>query len=478
MDFRNLWARFTAFVNDFLPESNLQLLFPLASFLLFVGASTPWLPPGHVSFSPEYQSAGRSAQDLWFDISSPLLLFRYNLALCIATFAIFASVVLWCLPVRNTARKFAAWVFVPLGVALAYFLLLVLIGRCTTPSILAPSSQIFVEQLRAFPARLTHLGIGFYITLLGGVALGFCVREFRVGKINLPLRFRDQAPVSGVEAAPDLGRRVFVFLAVSLLCSFVVMLAILRAPPRISSWPRGLSILEWGPPFFTAFLIAVCAAVLLKDNQEKPLPRKSRTLFVRDLVLAFLLGVLLVCLPRVVSNMIQGVPMFAIEYASGLPIAILGVDVPQPFFWLLIVYPIAALHEIVLRGRLQAQLARRFGLKRSIFLVALLWWILGLGYGIEPIAGPRLFIPGTGALFFILLYAVYSVPLGWLYARMNSVLPPTVMLGTILLFHEGGGIPAYVTHPAFYWIELALLALTGWVLFKRYPPTETGRASA
>jgi hypothetical protein len=480
MDLRTLWARFTAFLNDFLPESTLQLLFPLASFILFVGASTSWLPPTHTLYRPEMQQAEKNLgwTDLWFDLSTTTLVFRYYAAMFAADLAFFASVVLWCLPVRNVARRFAAWVFLPLGLALAYFLFLVLIGRSETPSILAPRSQIIAEQLRVFPARLPHLGIGFYITLLGGLALGFCVWAFRVGKINLPLRFRGQAPVSGVEANPDLGRRLFVVLAVSAVCSFVVMLPILAAMRRVGSWPNNFSILEWAPPLSTAIITAVCAVVILRDDQKRLFSRKWDKLLVRQVGFAFLLALLIVLLPRIVPNVARGEPLFETEYGSGVPVAILGVDVPQPFFWLLIVYPIAWLQEIAMRGHVQSHLARRFGLKRAIFLVVHLWWMLGLGYGIGPIPGPGPTFPGVRALFSILLYAVYSVPLGWLYARTRSVLPGAVMYGTIVFFHEGNNFSAYYGHPAFYWIELALLVLAGWVLFKRYPPTETGRASA
>jgi len=100
MEFRTLWLRFTAFVSDFLPESSVQLLFPLASFILFVGASTPRLPPGHVFYSSEFQSGGRSVGDLWFDISSPLLVLRYYAALYLASFAFFADV---CKPIWRAA---------------------------------------------------------------------------------------------------------------------------------------------------------------------------------------------------------------------------------------------------------------------------------------------------------------------------------------------------------------------------------------
>lgn len=488
MDFRTLRARFTAFVSDFLPESNLQLLFPLASFILFVGASSSWLPPSHTLYRPELQQAETDLgwTDLWFNLSSVALVLRYYVAILAGHLAFFASIVLWCLPVRNAARKFAVWVFLPLGLALVYFLFLVLIGRSETPSVLASPSQIIVEQLRVFPRRLAHLGIGFYVTLLGATLLAICVRAFSVGKISLPLRFRGQAPGLGVEPDNGLGRRIFFVLALSMLFSIFVLSAIegaigtslsISAMRRIAWWPMNFSVVEWAPALLTAIVTVICAIIILRDDIHVRPSRISGKPLARHLAFAFLFVLFIVCLPRIVLNMIQGAPFFLIEYGSGGPVTILGFDVPQPFFWLLLVYPIALLEELVVRGRLQAQLTRRFGLKRAIFLAALLWWVLPLSYGIGPVGGPRLAVPGVWALFLILLYAVYSVPLGWLYARTNSVLPPAVMHGTILFFHKGSNFSIYYEHPALYWIELALLALAGWLLFKRYPPVEIERPS-
>jgi hypothetical protein len=51
-----LFGRLRSFLQDFLPTNNLQLLFPLASLVLYVGASYPWLPPRHVLSNLQYQN--------------------------------------------------------------------------------------------------------------------------------------------------------------------------------------------------------------------------------------------------------------------------------------------------------------------------------------------------------------------------------------------------------------------------------------
>src|SRR5450755_3585904 len=93
-----LLGRLRSFLQDFLPENNLQLLLPLASLVLYVGASFPWLPPGHVLSSLQYQHQDGT---LWFDISTRFQMLRYYAILYAVHFSFLGSLALWCLPVRN-----------------------------------------------------------------------------------------------------------------------------------------------------------------------------------------------------------------------------------------------------------------------------------------------------------------------------------------------------------------------------------------
>jgi len=68
---------------------------------------------------------------------------------------------------------------------------------------------------------------------------------------------------------------------------------------------------------------------------------------------------------------------------------------------------------------------------------------------------------------------VYSVPLGWLYARTRSVVAAALMHGTIGVFHVGLGNQIHLNYPEFYWAELALWIFIGWYLFKKYPLEST-----
>jgi len=78
-------------------------------------------------------------------------------------------------------------------------------------------------------------------------------------------------------------------------------------------------------------------------------------------------------------------------------------------------------------------------------------------------------VPGIQTLITWAILIVYSVPIGWAFARTRSVIPAALMHGTILFFHKGSNEAIYLNRPSAYWIELVLFGAIGWYLFKRYP---------
>lgn len=470
--------RTVSFLRDFMPESGLQLLFPMASFILFIGASTPWLPPGHVLLQPRLQGAERKLgmANLWFDLSTVGAALRYYGALWITDCASVASVALWCLPFRSVARKFATWVFFPVGLAVFWFLFLVSIAPVSPHSILEPESQLFLDHLRAFPVRFAALGIGFYITLIGAASLALCLWAFRRGNVSLPLRFR--RPVANSESAVNLGfgKRVFALIAVGIFASIILSvfetsaaIGLSRPAMRlIGMWPRNFPLLTWAPALATAITCSVCAVLLFENEPRETLaPNAHRPPLGISIPAAAAVALLIICLPRIAFAISAGSPIFSVEfdYGSSVPAALFGMDVPQPFFWLLLVYPIVLLQEFVLRKHLQSALQRRFGVKRAILLVAFLWWMLPLGFGIGPTFHSRGVWPVVPTLIFISVCGIFSAALGWFYARTNSILPGTAFCGTIVFFHEGSNFAAYFQHPSLYWIELVLITLFSLFVF-------------
>src|ERR1700691_3731033 len=211
-----LFGRLRSFLQDFLPANNLQLLFPLASLVLYVGASYPWLPPGHVLSDSQYQHQDGT---LWFDISTRFLMLRYYAILFAAHFSFLGSLALWCLPVRNLWGKFTAWVLLPGGLAVAWLTAIVLVSRPKPLSLLESPGQILQDDLRPFLARLLQLGTGFYITLLGMALCAVALRVAAVRGVPLPIHFRESAnrPQGSVSEEIDVSRLFVLVIATAVV---------------------------------------------------------------------------------------------------------------------------------------------------------------------------------------------------------------------------------------------------------------------
>ena len=377
-EYRSPIARLGTFLRDFLPEQNLQLLFPLGSFLLLLGASHFWyriqlpgvfevLQQRNFQVDPQAFQQFNHSYTVW-------VLIEEQIAKALTRLAFFTSLMLWCLNFRKVVSKFLLWVFLPAGFALVAFQIFLIVTGHQRNALLDAFTSATQVPLPSTRPWFPSVGDGTYLTAGGLMVLTVVLILVRQRTISLPLRFRNAAQLnaSGQAEMHRDGKHVFVLL--------IVMFVL--------------------PELF----------------------------------------------------------------------------IPHPLPSVLIVYAIAFFEEFALRGYLQSTLERHFSLKRAIFVTGILWSLLPLGLGmthslLEAKAYFR--IPGLSYLILLAGLIVYSVPLGWLYARTRSVLAVTLMHGTIALFHVGMGYQILLDHPEFYWMEMALWIFVGWYLFKKYPLEST-----
>jgi len=469
------FRRVGLFLRDFLPENNLQLLFPFASLVLYIGASRPWLPGGHVLYALQYQHQDGT---LWFDITSRLAMLRYQSILYGVTFSFLGSVALWCLSARNVWRKFAAWVLLPGGLAIASFLAIVFLSRPQPVSLLEPWRQVLQEDLREFPARLLQLGLGFYITLLGMASVAASLWIASVRRVPLPVRFREGATREKPSAdTSEFGRRVFLLVIATAVIGAIIGLAIFTSmfpAPEISlpwydAWPRNFPAFHWLPGLFNSLVIVACAVLMLRRPQNSTMT--SSTFVGLYIAIAFVLPLTIALLPRLILKALS-------DYSTALhnvPYEFIGF---RAFPWALVLFLIAALEEFTLRVYLQNPLEERFGLKRAGLLVALLWWML-LSSGFGPIPGLRTAIPGVSVVISLLTLILYNIPLAWLWSRTRSLWLVTLMHGTILVFRAGdAAYGVYFTFKWLYWAETAAWLCIAWLLFKRFPVAQPASSVA
>ncbi|HXM02594.1 MAG TPA: CPBP family glutamic-type intramembrane protease [Chthoniobacterales bacterium] len=463
-----LLRRLRSFLQDFLPANNLQLLFLLASLMLYVGASYPWLPPRHVLSSPQYQHQDGT---LWFDISTRILMLRYYAILFAVHLSFLGSLALWFLPVRNLWGKLTAWVLLPGGLAVTWFTAIVLVSCPQPSSLLGSPGQILQADLRPILGRLFQLGTGFYITLLGMALCAVALRVAAVRSVPLPIQFRESANHSQGSAREEIVvPRLFVLVVVTAVVAaviqmgiFVPMVPVPGAPlPWYDTWPHSFPAWHWLPELLVGLVVAACAILLFRPVGQTGTSQRKRSIRSFALV-AVVVPLSIAVFPLLI---LKALVTFS-TLLSNVPYELLGFGALP---WVLIVFVIAALQEFTLRACLQNRLENRFGFKRACLLIGLLWWLLPLSSGFGPIPGLRIAVPGLSVLVNLLALILYNVPLAWLWSRMRSLWLVSLMHGTILLFRAGdSAYTVYYTFRWLYWIETAAWIFISFCLFKKFP---------
>ncbi len=286
---------------------------------------------------------------LWFDISTRLLLLRYFAILDVVSFSFLGSIALWCLPVERLWKKFAIWVLLPSGIAITSFLAIVLSSKAQAPSVLESADHALQSALLAFPDRALHLGIGFYITLLGISLYAGVLWIARVRRVPLPVRFAEPPIRRGDSSqASEVGRKILVMLIAATAVAILVQLATFTsmaptaagALPWYDDWPRHFAAFRWLPELLDGVAVAAIALLVFRPDQTR-LPARSP----KAAAIAIAVPLAVALIPRLI---LKGLFNYS-TVLSNVPDELLGFGA---FPWVLIVFAIAALQEFVLRDYL------------------------------------------------------------------------------------------------------------------------------
>lgn len=469
--------RLALFVRDFLPSQSLQLLFPLGTFLLLLGASRAWyllrLPQEFNAFLRQHNyQIDPNAYQRFTHAYQAWVLFEETVAMAAVRFAAFASLVLWCVSVRKILRRFMVWVFLPAGIALAVFpVFLIATSRLRNAFV-----DVYIAAANVSPPTsrpwLPNFNVGFYLALSGLIVLGAGLILAHRGTISLPLRF----PVAAEMAEPyaretsSTARDISMFVVVMAVWTFVegwvLTIPALVGKPLYSD-SRSFAAVQWAPGLANALMAAGVAFFLLGTERLQALYRLTRGQPLRDYVLAVVLPLGVVLVPR----FLLGVAFKPYLEPDEWPKLFLPHPLPSVF----LAYVITFFEEFAVRGYLQTTLEKHFSLKRSVFLAGLLWSFF-LGFGMVnslPYDWAFAQFPGVSLLVRFAIFIIYSLPLGWLYARTRSIMATTLFHGTIVIFHIGMGQDIHLNNPEFYWMEMALWIFIGWLLFTKYPLSGT-----
>jgi hypothetical protein len=270
------------FIRDFLPAQNLQLVFPLGSFLLLLGASHSWyllqLPIAFEALQQSGFQVDHNAFQHFVHSYNEWVVIEEEIAMGLARFACFASLVLWCLSMRKVVRRFVLWVFLPAGVALVVFPTFLI---ATTQQRNAALDALSIAAHVALPATrpwFPTLGAGIYLTVSGlillAVGLILVCRELT----SLPLRFRGatESTERRREEISHSARGIFVFVIFMIVWTFVISwgLTIPVLFGKTVSWnSRSFAVFQWAPALVNALAAACLAFFLLRTERPEAFHR-------------------------------------------------------------------------------------------------------------------------------------------------------------------------------------------------------------
>jgi membrane protease YdiL (CAAX protease family) len=209
-------------------------------------------------------------------------------------------------------------------------------------------------------------------------------------------------------------------------------------------------------------LPAFCGWAFFSKTWKNELRGLFRPCGWRSFAVAVAVPVLILAFSRLVQLTVSEAP-WRIDWRS---------DQAGPWFAVLATslgyLPLALLEELGWRGYLQPRLIRLFGISRGIFLVGLLWGVYHLPGDLS--SGSSLGWASYAVLVRLVGAVAYTVPLAWLLLRTRSILPGSVMHGTINYLHFAVAplLPAWQWGGD--WLGISLWAAVGYLMFKRWPP--------
>jgi membrane protease YdiL (CAAX protease family) len=137
----------------------------------------------------------------------------------------------------------------------------------------------------------------------------------------------------------------------------------------------------------------------------------------------------------------------------------------------------AFLEEIGWRGYLQPVMVDRFGIRRGIFLVGLVWAAFHLS---GDLSGKAVLSTAVTSLAARLAFClILSVVFGWLRLRSRSFLPVAVAHAAynfLIQIVERSQLPLKL--PGATWATLAAWAVIGYLLFRHWAPQTVDRPPA
>jgi membrane protease YdiL (CAAX protease family) len=440
--------RLAEFLTSVMPEDRAQLLFLAGTVCLVIAPRLSWWPAGF-EIAPEHRGDRLYLQIATF---GGAILFPILFAGVAAYFIAF-----W--PGRRPVRRILSCIYLSTLPVLVILCVRFLVLASPFHSVLEPAGSR-INWSAFLLLRIPAL----QFCLAGLLLIGIFTRGLILGRSSLPLTL--SAGSLQRHDHPQIWRRTQILIWVLIGPLFVTTAFILVPLTFSPNFPRYLRSAWFSSLGDAAQMLLVLAIAFYIIGSGSAAPMLHRALRLPDEKSALLAAAFAIGIPVLIS---------AGEYLSQR-VRFVRHDVgtviwePSTFFhlpgpWLLLLFFPALLEEIIFRGFLQPRFTQRYGLYRGIFLVGIVWSAFHF-----PSDFSFSHFDAWNAIYqlgFRLFTCVsLSFVLGWLTLETGSVLAAALAHTSynVLLYSDLG--PPF---PGKDWLQLALWAALGWLLFRYWP---------
>lgn len=458
--------RVVYFFRSLLPIDPTQLLLLAGLVCLTVAPHLNWLSEDFRTFVQSVVSAGGTSDGISGSWNLFLQFAFYSLEFAAAA-GFFAC--LW--PGRRPARRIFWLVLLPafMGLGGVCFRYLTLLAR---PRSVLQKGFSFEHGPTWVIARLSNLGAAFHFCVAGLLVIATFALLLTRNKASLPIsvspqgaEVRDES--DGWRGAKRLiwlfqGAAVLVLIPLNVISLLTLLLVPMGKPLTAADWHVQASRALWPAAEGVVFLpIAIWA--MGKENRKfvRELLRPPRLSYVG---LGLGLAALSALLPSLLIYLHDRAYWAAHAFGKLEPPRI-GDYLGVPEAWTLALFLAAFGEEVIFRGVLQRHFIERFGTRRGICFVGIIWGAFHF-YG-----DARYRLNDLGMVLELCsrltMCVVHGFGLSWLTLRSKSLLPATLAHGLYNVFVETKSSLAF---PGQSWVHLGLWGLFAYVLFRYWPP--------
>jgi len=453
--------RLARFLRSVVPADPFQLCFVAGLVCLTIAPHLGWRP-SHDLLS-EIAESGRMHGEVWRPYYQVVVVATFGYI-----FAVSAGYFLCFWPGKRPTRKVGLLVLLPaaastLAIAAKYVSL-----RTAGYSALAELHGSGRSVSWLFKEAWT-MGNGLHFAVLGIVFIAVFFLRLLAGRSTLPLTLVDHSrDTSGSQANWEACQSV-IWMSVAPITAVVIgLLGTLptNAVRILAHYSRPALWMSYLQGFLVASATIAIALSLAGAENRKSVYRLLRLGKPIFLLTGLALPLLVTLSPAIVRFLLDRVHWAAQDYGRYAPPRWQDY-LPVPEWWTIALVFAAFAEEVIFRGVLQSRFVDRYGARRGIFLVGIVW--AGCHFFTDSYSTFSPVDISIGLLHRIALCLAMGFALAWLTLRSGSLFPATVAHWTFNVGHISLSESPYIPGA---WVELILWLLIVCVLFRLWPLKE------